>query len=170
VLDPDAWPVPCDYCGWCRHAIYCPALKQRVDAVHAGREDWQLANYHASEIEKPEEMGKAFALSKLMEAWCEAVKFHANKMAFQDGKDIPGTVKRTRAGNRFITDTEAAFGCMSMDQESYLKACEAKFTQLVQWFRTTHGMSEAKAKKEVEKRLGDLLQRKPTSYFLKKGK
>lgn len=160
-------PTPCDFCGWCAKAHYCRSITKRVDAVREGREDWELEQYHGSEINDPEEMAKGLRLARAIAAWSEAMEYHAKQMVIRNGMELPGFKIGYRQGHRFIQGTiEDVFGVMKLPQEELLKGCEPRFSKLAGVLGELHGMSKATAEKETERRLGDLLQRKPSTATL----
>jgi hypothetical protein len=166
VTAPEAGYTPCDYCGWCGARITCPALVARAGAVANGREDWHLEQYHSSQIDDPAEMGKALRMARHLADWCEAVEHRAKEMAIKDGKVPVGFKIQTRQGNRFIPDIKAAFAVAGLPQDEFLAACDVKFSALVDRHAAINGMKKAPAEREMERRLGDALQRKSPSVSL----
>lgn len=160
-------PDPCDFCDWCARAHYCKALVKMANTVREGREDWELDQYHGSEIQDSAEMAKGLRLARRMAAWAEAMEHHARQMVVREGKEIPGFKQSFRQGNRYIHGTvEEVFSVMRLPQDQLLKGCEPKFSKLSGVLGEIHGMSKANAEKEAERRLGDLLQRKPSTVSL----
>jgi hypothetical protein len=166
VLDPNSKPRACDYCGWCANSVTCPVNADRVNAIAAGREDWALEQYHASKIEDPVEMGKALRLARQIADWCESVEHHALNMALKQGKVPGGFALKTRQGNRFISDLSGAFGAAGLPQPDFLKACECKLSRLTETYAAFHVLKKATAEREVCRKLGDLVQRKPSTQYL----
>lgn len=168
VRDPEARPRPCDYCGWCARQLTCPEYVERVNAVVEGREDWKLENYHSSQIETPEGLAKALTLARTLKGWCEAVDYQAKDKAIKEGWQLPGYKLQDRAGRREIADIGAAFTAAALPQEEFLRACQVSFTSLVEVWMSMHGMKKAPAEREVQRRLGDIIQRRPSSTSLVK--
>jgi hypothetical protein len=164
LSDPE--PHPCDYCGWCSKAATCPALLTLANHVADGREDWQLEKFHSSEINDPAEMGKALRMARKLADWCEAIEHHAKEMAIKQGALPAGFKLQDRKGNRFIASVSEAFARLAMPQDEFLKGCEAKFAKLTEVHAGLHGLKKAQAEREIERKLGDALQRKPSTISL----
>ena len=165
--DPNAEPVPCDYCSWCRHTLTCDALNNRVKAVVDGREDWELEQYHASQLTDPEELAKAIPIAKAVKTWANAVDHFAKQFVFEGGT-IPGYEVRSKKGNRQIVDLDAAFARSGLDQAQFLQCCSVVFSKLVEKRTVTHGISKAVATRELERLLGDVIERGSNSYTITK--
>jgi len=167
--DPNAEPTPCDYCGWCKHTLTCDALNERVTAINEGREDWQLEQYHASAITEPEELAKAIPLAKAVKTWADAVDHFAKKFMMNGGQ-IPGYEVKSKQGNRQIVDLNAAFSRSGLDQDRFMQCCSVVFSKLVDEHKTIHSVSKTVATKELERMLGDAVQRGKNSYQITKTK
>lgn len=163
--DPKSEPNPCDYCGWCAKRLTCNALLNRVNTVVENREDWRLASYHSSEILTAEEMGKALRLAKALGAWCEAVEHHAREMA-RNGIVPEGFKVQERKGNRFIASITEAYSRSGLSQEDFIAACEIKFSSLVELYAAQNGLKKAAAEREMERKLGEVVQRKNSTVSL----
>lgn len=166
VKDPLAEPVPCDYCGWCSKRLTCPALLKRVEAVAAARDDWGLSNYHASELTSPEEMGKALRLARCIKEWAESVEYHAKEMAVKQGVVPAGFKLQSRQGARFVASVADAFPRCGLPQDEFLKACDLKFSALVEAYSAFHGQKKAPSERDLETKLGEVLQRKAPTQSL----
>lgn len=166
IKNPDKKPNPCDYCGWCGSQLECPALNERAITVAKNREDWQLTNYHSSQIIDPTEMSKALLLARQLEGWVEAVKSKANEMAIL-GQVIPGFTLAERSGSRKIADIRAAFERLQMPIDNFLPACEVKITKLEEcYLELFPNMKKSVVKKELESRLGELITTGQSTKFL----
>lgn len=117
---------PCSYCGWCSKQLTCEAVLQRVNAVVAGRPEWELEQYHSTEIKTAQEMGKALRLARQINKWCEAVEHFAREMAQKQGQVPEGFEVKTSKGRKFITDAAAAFPLTGLDQDTFLRCCEVR--------------------------------------------
>jgi hypothetical protein len=158
----DRQPAPCTYCGWCSARLTCKALNERAQAVAAGREDWQLEQYHASAILDPVEMGKALALAKHLSKWIDGVEHHAKEMAVKQGVTIPGWTLKTKAGKRSTFDMAGAFNATGLPSEQFLACCEIRLTTdkknpskvgLENLYAEQQGISKAAAARELKKKL-----------------
>lgn len=166
VKSPDAKAAPCDYCAWCARQLTCPAKLERVNAVIAGRDDWKLEQYHVSKIETAEEMGKALRLARQIADWAESVEFYAREMLIKKGITPTGFESKSRQGNRFITSVTDAFSRLGIPQETFLAACEIKPSAAFEAYAAFNGLKKATAEKEAERKLGDVIQRKPSTVSL----
>lgn len=158
--------TPSEYCGWCARALTCPVLISRSNAVVEGRPDWALEQYHSSKIESAEEMAKALTLARAVAAWCESVEHHAKEMVIKQGKMLPGFKLQYRQGKRVITSTVDAFPLVGIPQDQYLALCEVPFSKLAESLRQLHSMSKDNAERDLERRLGGLIQRQPATASL----
>lgn len=162
----DAQPTPCDYCGWCGKREECPALVKRVNAVVSGREDWELEQYHTSAIISAAEMGKALRLARHIADWCESVEHHAKELAVKSGLVPEGFKLQTRQGNRFIANIAECFARAGLPQDTFLSACEVKLSALVEKAAYITGAPKAATERDLEAKLGDVVQRKPSTVSL----
>lgn len=161
-----AKPRPNDFCGWCERRLTCPAVLDRVNAVIAGRDDFNLETWHASEIKTAEEMGKALRIAKTVAKWCESVEHHANEMAVKQGIVPTGFKLQSRKGNRFVASLTEAFAKAGLPQDKFLAACDIKLSRLAETYAEAHGMKKAPAERELEAKLGETIQRKASSVSL----
>lgn len=172
----DRKPKACDWCDWCQHKLACPAVLDGVNAVVSGRDDWHLETYHASQIETPEEMGRALRIARLLKPWCEAVEWAAKKMATKRGQIPVGFAAYTRRGKQVVASVVEAFPLVGLTQEEFLAACQIRLNTpkgrpdqkgLIERFAEFHGMKKAEAKRQLENRLAPVLTRNPSSQCLK---
>jgi hypothetical protein len=119
---------PSDYCGWCANCATCDVLNKRAQAVAAGREDWQLEQYHASKVTEPAEMAKMLTLARQLKPWIEAVEFHGREMAIKQGMQIPGYTLRERKGKKYCFDIQGAFNASGLDAPTFLQCCDLRFS------------------------------------------
>lgn len=168
---------PSEYCGWCANRVTCDVLNKRAMAVAAGREDWALEQYHATEITKPEEMAKALALAKHLTTWAKAVEFKAREMAIKQGLKIPGWKLAPTNGKRFCTDLQGAFTASGLSIEDFLACCDVRFGTskknpnkkgLENVYHKSAGLpSLAAAKKELKGKLAPFIQQGQGGFTLK---
>lgn len=159
-------PTPCDYCHWCSKLKDCKPYIDMVNTVASNRTDWQLEQYHASEIKTPEEMGKALRLARRLSKWCEGIEYHANEMATKQGSVPDGFKLKSRRGNRFITSVSEAFPLVGLPQDDFLKLCDISLKSLTEAYSAFHGMQKKPAERDLERKLGEVIQRKPSSMSL----
>ena len=124
--DPAKQPVPCDYCDWCANALTCPALNNRALAVVAGREDWQLDQWHASEITDPPQMARALRAVPHLRKWCDAVEHFADEMWQKRGLEIPGCQLKESRGKQYATDLEGIYHAAGVPLPQFLKCCTVR--------------------------------------------
>lgn len=163
--DPDAEPQINDYCGWCSLRLTCPAYAERVNAVVDGREDWQLENYHSSQIEDAAGMGKALRLARELKKWIEAVEHHAKEM-HAAGQTPEGFKEQVRQGRQVITDLSTAFARSGLPQDEFLKLCNVSITSLSKAYAAFNGMKLAPARREIEEKLASVIDRGKPSVSL----
>ena len=172
--DPQATPAACDYCGWCANKLTCTAQTASVAKVANARglawdkfESWLDHGAHTSEIEDDAElMGEVLRIARAVSSWCEAAEHHAKKMAQEKGIVPSGFKIQTRQGNRFIASVTDAFARAGLPQADFLQACEVKLSSLTDVYAGFSGMKKAPAERELERKLGEVVQRKKPSISL----
>lgn len=154
---PDRTPEVCEWCAWCRNIGTCGATTETVRAV-AIREGASLpANLDPVALTCPVERGKLLRAAKLVKRWAEYVEDTENKRAKDDG-DVPEGFKiQERKGRKYIADVMSAFARSGLSQEDFVTACSVTSSKL-EAVLIAGGMKKAEAKREIEERLGDLIQ------------
>lgn len=169
-------PTPCSYCGWCARRVTCKALNERAQTVAAGREDWKLAQYHASEITSPAEMARALLLAKHLSKWCEAIEYHAKEMAIKQGVTIPGYELKSKAGKPSCADMIGAFNATGLTPEEFLQCCEVRMSTskdnpdkrgLVDVLAVKKSIPKAAAQRELKKALEPFMRTPKEVFYLK---
>lgn len=177
VRDPLSQPQACEYCGWCARKLTCSALLTPAATIARAREElspevkasfeaWIGDGAHTSKIDDPALMGAVLKVARVLADWCEAAEYRAKDMALKQGLVPAGFKLQTRQGNRFITSVADAFPLVGLPQAEFLKACEVKLSSLVEAYATFHGQKKAPAERDVQNKLGDLVQRKPSTQIL----
>jgi hypothetical protein len=163
-----AWaaPTPCEYCGWCALKLKCEALSQQVSIALASNPEWNLPQWHSSEMNTAKELGMALQIARTLKDWCESVEFHAKEKAVKEGIVAEGFKLQQRQGSRAIEDIKAAFGKSNLPQGEFLKACNVKFKSLVEVYAEFHGQKKAPSERDLEERLQGILFRKSPSTML----
>lgn len=175
--DPNAQPTPCDYCGWCARRLVCPALLKPALEVIKHREGlaerdkelftaWLESGAHTTTISDADTMGVVLRVARVVADFCEAAEHMAKEMALKAGQVPTGFKIQERKGNRYVSSVLAAFGKAGLPQEEFLKACTVKLSDLVDLHQTINGLKKAAAEREMEARLGDIVQRKAPSVSL----
>jgi hypothetical protein len=167
---PFAVATPCSFCGWCAKKLNCNALIQQVNIALQSNPEWNLPQWHSSEMTTAREMGLALRIARTLTDWCESVEFHAKEMARKQGIVAEGYKLTSRRGNRFIDDILAAFHKANLPQEQFLKTCTVKPKALFECYASFHGLKKTNAEREVELRLGDSIKRKEPSTSLVENK
>lgn len=178
TLTPDAKPKQNSYCGWCKKQAYCAAVMADVAQITHAREEiteadkqafaaWLAAGAHTSGIpDDAKLLGQILRIAKVLGKWVEAAEHHIKESALKRGVIADGFKLQTRQGNRVIPSVTDAFAKIGLPQDEFLKACSVGFTDLVETFKTLHGMKKAQAERTVEEKLGDALTRKSSSVSL----
>ena len=174
--DPDKQPNPCSYCGWCAQRLTCSALNTRAQTVAAGRDDWKLETYHASEITQPDQMAKALALARRLTQWAEAVNHFAKEMAVKSGVTIPGYELKSKAGKASCADVTGAFNALHIAPEAFLQCCEVRMSTsktnpdkrgLADVLKEKKGISRAAAIRELKSTLEPFMRTPKEVLYLK---
>lgn len=161
--------TPCDYCKWCSKCATCPELNKRAQAVMAGREDWELSQYHASQIDTADEMAKAFTLAWYLEDWCKAVYHYAEEMWFKKGVTIPGLIVKTKQGRQYVSDAMGAYKALGLPPEEFIRTCVPRLNTsktypdqvgIIETYKKQNGIpTTAAAKRAVEQKIGEFIKR-----------
>jgi hypothetical protein len=158
--------TPCSFCGWCAKKLTCEALVQQVNIALQSNPEWNLPQWHSSEMKTAKEMGLALKIARTLSDWCDSVEFHAKELAVKQGIVAEGFSLSSKQGNRFVDDIGSAFQKSGLPQEVFLKACDVRPATLFNLYAEFHGMKKAHAEREIEKRLGETIKRKNPSVQL----
>lgn len=175
--NPASDPTPCDYCGWCARRLTCPALLKPVAEVIKHREGvterdrelftaWLESGAHTTTINDADTMGVVLRIARVVADFSEAAEHMAKEMLIKQGIVPTGFKRQERRGNRYISSVTAAFGKCGLPQDEFLKACDIKFSALVELHQALNGLKKPAAEREMEARLGDIVQRKAPSVSL----
>lgn len=166
--NPERVPALCDYCGWCKLKLTCPAFNVRVDAVVKARPDWELEQYETAFITEGPEMAKALRVARKLAKWCEAVEWRAKELWTKEGVQIPGFELRERQAKQYITDVAAAFNLSGLPQDKFLACCEPRLNTsktfaeklgIIDEYAKLTEISKAAAKREVLRKLEPVIKR-----------
>lgn len=177
--DPNAQPSACDYCGWCANRLKCPALLKPVldivkhregasDEDRAAFESWLTSGASTSQITDAKTMGMVLRVARIVSDFVDAAEYQAREMAVKQGVIPEGFKLQERKGSRYIASVTEAFNKVGITQEEFLKLCDIKFSDLVDYYMQTDSLSKSTAEKEMERKLGETVQRKPNSVSLVK--
>lgn len=167
ALNKDAPFEPNDHCNWCSRHLICPAFIERANAVAAGREDWELNQYHTSKLETEEELGKAMTLARQLSKWCEAVEFHAKEKA-RAGVIPKGFSWGEKRGALTVKDVVTAQELSGLPPELFWQSVDVSLPTLTEKYALHNNLSEKTARADIEQRLAPVLARKPNSFVMKK--
>jgi hypothetical protein len=170
----NAAPKSCDYCGWCAKQFTCPANTKPAQAVAEGYAEPDMLtiikDWHPSEMMKDAQQ-IAFALTiwrKVLKKWGESVEFHATEAVTKLGLQLPGYELKERQGREFIANVQRAFELSGLTSEQFLSACavrlntsktNAQLLGLDKVAATATGLKPATAKREMKKKLAEVIQR-----------
>lgn len=184
ILDGMAKPVPknCEYCGWCAKQFTCPANTGPALRVAEGYAEPNLLdmvrNWHPSEmIADAEQIALALTIwRRILKKWGDSVEYHAMEAATKQGLKLPGFELKEKRGKQFVADVQAAFAASGLSAEQFLSTCAVRLNTSKKYpdnkgldtvFKEAFGeASTAAAKRSVEKKLGDLIQRTKASLQL----
>lgn len=161
-------------CQYCARALTCPAFTEPVEVIRTAREDWQLGNYHSSDLADPAEMAKALTLARKVQDWCKAVEYHAKQMA-GSGLDLPGFRRRTVTGRKWVCDVMGAFSVAGLPQETFLACCDVRMETpkkypnkrgIADEYAKLHGIKKAPAKRKLDEALAPFIRRGADSVSL----
>jgi hypothetical protein len=178
--------VPCresDYCSWCQRNkdLTCPIKNNAAEQIASSRKGvdgeafkqfqaWLERGAHTSEIEDGKLMGAVLMVARSLQDFCDAAEFRAEQLATKQGKEIAGFKLQERKGNRIIASVTEAFQKCGLPQKEFLDACEIRLSSLAGAYAAFHAMKEKTAEREVETKLGEIVQRKPSTLSLVKDK
>jgi hypothetical protein len=160
--------TPCDYCGWCVKKLVCPARLEQVNAVVAGRPDWQLEQYHSSEIKTADEAGRARRLADHVKKWADGILFHTTELARKEGIVATGYKIADSKGKAVVTDAPRAFQLAGVPQDVFFKCCAVRLNSskdypdrvgLVESYASQNGIPKSRAKKQITEKLAEVITR-----------
>ena len=172
--NPDDYEfIPCEFCEWCGNHLNCEVLNGTLIKVAAEYEDnFELEEYHPSQITDPAQMAKGLYLAGIAEAWGKSFKHHAKEKAIE-GMEIPG-YELGKRNRRSINDEDIpdVFRVSGFSSEEFIKCCEAKPAKIEKMLADRAGLKTvtAKIKKEYIKRFSTLTQTKESIVFQKSTK
>jgi hypothetical protein len=182
ILEKPIKETPCDYCGWCAKRLTCKALTGPAKVVAEGYAEATMLevikSWHPSEMLN-DAAQLAYALTicrKVLKPWCDSVEFHAKEGAIKNGLQLPGYELKSKRGRQFVPDVKAAFEATGLDATEFLQACDVRLNTskttgrkgLDTIFKDKFSeASLAAAKRTVQKKLGDCVQRAKETLELK---
>ena len=167
VLNPTKAPIPCDYCGWCTHQLYCTAVSGAALTVIDQQEVLSQARDPRT-ITNPLLAARLRAYVPSIEAWVKALKAKC-----EDFDELPGFKRVTRTSSPKIKDMLEAYKMMAghnIDTYGMMKISNVKFSDLVQLYSERNKCSKDEAEQCLTELLGDLLEIGATSQYWRKTK
>jgi hypothetical protein len=174
-------PKACDYCGWCSKQFTCPAKTGPARTVAEGYAEPDMLqlikDWHPSEMMNDAQQ-IAFALTiwrKLLKKWGESVEFHAMEAVTKLGLQLPGYELKERQGREFVTNAQRAFELSGLPAEKFLAVCSVRLNSsktyadqigLEKLFAEALGIKTAPAKREMKKKLAEVIQRGKSTLAL----
>jgi hypothetical protein len=158
VYDKAAVPVACEYCGWCSEAKTCSAVTGKVEEVALARQPEVLSEWEPTAITDPAMLGRALVIARVVSQWATAIQDHA-KIEMEKGVTVPGWGLMERAGQREITDINAAFKLCGVSEQSFLSACKVRLGELEGVYAIEKGLKKAAAKRELNELLESVTKR-----------
>jgi hypothetical protein len=99
-------------CKFCSARAECPASRDMAmgTAVEGFGDATDASNIKPREVpDDPTELGRLFLMLPFVEDWCRAVAGKVDKVAIEQGRDVPGLkVVIGKAGNRYWRDKDGA--------------------------------------------------------------
>lgn len=175
-------PTPCDYCGWCAKRLTCKALTGPAKVVAENYAESTMLevikSWHPSDMLN-DAAQLAYALTvwrRVLKKWGESLEFHAKEAAIKNGLQLPGYELKPKRGRQFVSDVMAAYIASGLDDISFLQACDVRLNTSkttgrkgldVIFKEKFSEASLAAAKRTVQKKLGDCVQRGKETLELK---
>ncbi len=146
-------PGVCDFCSRqasCQHLVdkaLLLARKYQFDGYTVPDE------VHSSQVTDGKTMGELLRLARLMGDWAEAVRFQANRMAFEEGQEIDGFTKLKVGGKTSVLSTLGAFNALrdQMTPEDFMSCCTLDMKKAESYFSDKAGKGKKAAAIEVMK-------------------
>lgn len=167
VLNPTRSPIPCDYCGWCKHQLYCTAVSGAALTVIDQQEVLSQARDPRT-IENPLLAARLRAYVPSIEAWVKALKAKC-----EDFDELPGFKRVTRTMPPKVADVSEAYKRLAgnnIGTYSILGIATVKHDDLVQLYMEKNKCNKEEAQQSLSELLGELLESGKTSQYWRKSK
>lgn len=182
----NATPKDCDYCGWCAKQAVCTAYVAQVRQLKRTEvanifenpkvQAWIDGGCHTSELVADAE------LVSLMLTWSrqfkkihDGIEHFAKEAATKHGLKIPGFELKEKQGRKYVSNAQRAYELSGLPAEKFLTACDVRLntskkypdkTGLDKLFVESLGLKAAPAKRELEKKLSEVIARGKPSLSL----
>lgn len=178
---PSPQPVACDYCGWCKKNLTCPAttqpVKQMAVAITDGKPP-EITTWKISEIDTLEKLIFALLICRnIIKPWCSELEKFALKCAKDAGWSLaPDFELVTTKGRSYITDVQQCFVLSGLTQEEFFKCVEVRMNTskkypdkigLTEIFAKKNEMKMAPAKRALLAKLETVIKQGATGVKLK---
>ena len=167
VTNPTRAPIPCDYCGWCRHQLYCTAVSGAALTVVDQQEVLSQARDPRS-ITNPLLAARLRAYVPSIEAWVKALKTRCEEF-----DELPGYKRVKRKTSPKIADVKTAYQKLSgsnIGTYDMLNIASVKYDDLVELYSNENKCSTEEAQQSLSELLGELLESGGTSQYWRKSK
>lgn len=166
VANPQRQPRTSEWCSWCANRSCCPAFGQAgAQVARSAGADIPLGAI--DQITDADGLARLRQAADVVDEWAKAAKEHVNRMAFECGVVATGYRIAERKANPTIPDAWAALQASGLTPEEAAAAFSLKLSSLTEAFAKARGMRETAAKRELESRLGDLIQRGANIRYLR---
>jgi len=176
VMNPDAKPLACEYCGWCKSHLTCPAVIKSMQIIGNTIDPKDVDGLLSIKPGKADAktLGKMKILALIAGTWAKAVDAEA-RSRLMNGKKVVGWKGGYRKGKQFITDLNNAHQALVEDAsylstEEFISCCSASVPKLAKAAQAALGVGEKKAREEIEGVLGDIVGRGAEIFYVTKEK
>lgn len=171
-------PTACDYCGWCRNKLTCPAIVSKAVEVASGySEDPRAKTWHPSEMQSADDLAMALWIwRKILKPWGKSLEFHALEAAEKRGLSLKGFELSTKSGKTYCSDVAQAFGLAGLPQDKFLQCCDLRLNTskkypdkkgVIDVYAEQIGIKKAPAKRELLRKLEPVLKQTKPSLSLR---
>ncbi len=165
AMAEDSKPRPCQYCSGCGNILTCSAYAEMIKIVNMGLE-LDLPQPDPTKLKTAEEAGKALYIARNLKRWIHAVEGCAKLLATK-GIEPTGFRSTIRRGNRYIKSLTEAYKVCGLPQDEFLSICTVTPLKLFRKYAEFAGVGPKVAEKKLLDRLGNLVDRRSSSYVLR---
>lgn len=174
-------PRSCEYCGWCKKQLTCPAFTKPV--AEAVREITkfnppQITQWNPAEMKTAEEISFGLTMVRnILKPYCGAMEKRALHANLVEGISLePDYVLAKTKGRSAVTDVQGAFALVGVPQEDFFRACEVRMNTsktypdrvgLTEIFAAKNEMKKAPAKRALLAKLAPVIMEGKDGWKLK---
>lgn len=156
-------PTACEYCGWCKKNLICPAIVGKVKEVAIGYGDArppEITSWHPSEMTTPEQVNFALSIKRnILQKWCDSIEYWADKWSVERGWIYKDFERVPTKGKKIIMDVAGAMALAKFSQEEILACCQVRLN-------TSKDYPDRKGMQEIFKSKGDYTSKKAAEKAL----